>query len=161
VSAGRATRSAGAKSPRTPLKKAAVGSLPPPARARGGGPPSSSRRFAATIYVVAAATTSSCAWAGPTWGEPKASRRSGSHSRTGSPKLTRQSPLAQRAVLEPTGTLGSARQGIRAGGSDETLRHPVVDVDEALEAPYCVLGDVEEGTSVELHVGEVLEEDVD
>jgi hypothetical protein len=34
-------------------------------------------------------------------------------------------------------------------------------VDEAFVAPSLVLDDVEEGAPVELHVGEVLEEDVD
>src|SRR6185436_8542503 len=50
---------------------------------------------------------------------------------------------------------------VRPGGGDEPLRRPVVDVDEALEAPFGVLDDVEEGATVELHVGEVLEQDVD
>src|SRR5918994_1612687 len=55
----------------------------------------------------------------------------------------------------------SPGQRVRAGGGDEALRHPVVDVAEALEAPFLVFDDVEEGAPVELHVGEVLEEDVD
>src|SRR3954454_1209401 len=55
----------------------------------------------------------------------------------------------------------SPRQRVRAGGGDEALRHPVVNVAEALEAPFLVFDDVEEGATVELHVGEVLEEDVD
>src|SRR6266540_3996320 len=55
----------------------------------------------------------------------------------------------------------SPRQRVRAGGGDEALRHPVVDVAETLEAPFLVLDDVEEGAPVELHVGEVLEQDVD
>src|SRR6266498_5636726 len=55
----------------------------------------------------------------------------------------------------------SPRQRVRAGGGDQPLRHPVIDVAEALEAPFLVLDDVEEGAPVELHVGEVLEEDVD
>src|SRR5215204_5317822 len=55
----------------------------------------------------------------------------------------------------------SPRQWVRAGGGDEALRHPVVDVAEAVESPFLVLDDVEEGAPVELHVGEVLEEDVD
>src|SRR5688500_16605416 len=56
---------------------------------------------------------------------------------------------------------GSPRKRVRAGGGDEALRHPVVDVAETLEAPFLVFDDVEEGAPVELHVGEVLEEDVD
>src|SRR6266487_2827148 len=61
--------------------------------------------------------------------------------------------LARRQARSP-------RQRVRAGRGHEALRHPVVDVDEALEAPFLVLDDVEEGAPVELHVGEVLEEDV-
>src|SRR4051794_30265141 len=53
------------------------------------------------------------------------------------------------------------RGRVRAGGCDEALRHPIVDVIETLEAAYFVLDDVEEGAPVELHVGEVLEQDVD
>src|SRR5215207_2521427 len=52
-------------------------------------------------------------------------------------------------------------QRVRAGGGDQPLRHPVVDVDETLVAPSLVLDDVEEGAPVELHVGEVLEQHVD
>ena len=52
----------------------------------------------------------------------------------------------------------SAGQRVRAGRGDQPLRHPVVDVAEALEAPFFVLDDVEEGAAIELHVGEVLEE---
>src|SRR5215208_2342952 len=55
----------------------------------------------------------------------------------------------------------SPRQRVRAGGGDEALRHPVVDVAEAVEAPLLVLDDVEEGAPIELHVGEVLEQHVD
>src|SRR6266540_4653881 len=55
----------------------------------------------------------------------------------------------------------SPRERVRAGGGDEALRHPVIDVAETLEAPFLVLDDVEEGATVELHVGEVLEQDVD
>src|SRR5829696_4808599 len=55
----------------------------------------------------------------------------------------------------------SPRQWVRAGGGYEALRQPVVDVAEAVESPFLVLDDVEEGAPVELHVGEVLEEDVD
>src|SRR5688500_1561252 len=55
----------------------------------------------------------------------------------------------------------SPRKRVRSGGGDEALRHPVVGVDEALEAPFRVLDDVEEGAPVELHVGEVLEQHVD
>src|SRR5262249_18736736 len=55
----------------------------------------------------------------------------------------------------------SPRQRVRAGGGDQSLRHPVIDVAEALEAPFLVLDDVEEGAPVELRVGEVLEQDVD
>src|SRR4051794_34584821 len=55
----------------------------------------------------------------------------------------------------------SARQRIRARGGDQPLRHPVVDVDEALVAPSLILDDVEEGAPVELHVREVLEQHVD
>src|SRR5437764_13765794 len=61
--------------------------------------------------------------------------------------------LARRQARSP-------RQRVRAGRGHEALRHPVVDVDEALEASFLVLDDVEEGAPVELHVGEVLEEDV-
>src|SRR6187399_3198095 len=69
---------------------------------------------------------------------------------------TRASDMAA-APYSPT----SPRQRVRAGGGDQALRYPVVDVHETLEAPFRVLDDVEEGAPVELHVGEVLEEDVD
>ena len=36
------------------------------------------------------------------------------------------------------------RERVRAGGGDQPLRHPVVDVAEALEGPFLVLDDVEE-----------------
>ena len=53
------------------------------------------------------------------------------------------------------------RERVGASGGNQLLLHPVVDVDEALEAPFRVLDDVEEGAPVELHVGEVLEQHVD
>src|SRR5213595_143063 len=58
------------------------------------------------------------------------------------------------------GELRSPRQRVRAGSGDQPLRHPVVDVAETLEVPFLVFDDVEEGAPVELHVGEVLEQDV-
>jgi hypothetical protein len=39
-------------------------------------------------------------------------------------------------------------QRVRAGGGDQPLRHPVVGVAEAVEAPSLVLDDVEEGAPV-------------
>ena len=38
----------------------------------------------------------------------------------------------------------SPRQRVRAGGGDQPLRHPVVDVAETLEAPFLVLDDVDD-----------------
>src|SRR5262249_41066799 len=55
----------------------------------------------------------------------------------------------------------SPRKRVRAGGGDEALRHPVVDMAEAVEASSLLLDDVEKGAPVELHVGEVLEQHVD
>src|SRR6266540_3079341 len=56
----------------------------------------------------------------------------------------------------------SPRQRVRAGGGEQPLRHPVVDVAEAVEAPSLLeLYGVVQGAPVELHVGEVLEQDVD
>ncbi len=57
--------------------------------------------------------------------------------------------------------LRSPWERVRAGGGDQPLRHPAVDVDEPLEGPFLVLDDVEEGAPVELHMCEVLEQDVD
>src|SRR5262245_2810926 len=72
--------------------------------------------------------------------------------------------LAQPGLLTVTAELllpWLPRQRVRAGGGDQSLRHPVVDVAEAIEARSLVLDDVEERAPVELHVGEVLEQDVD
>ena len=68
-------------------------------------------------------------------------------------------PAGQGASL-PGVPLSSARQRVRSGGRHEALRHPVLDVLEAVVAPSLVRNDVEERAAVELHVGEVLEEDV-
>ena len=56
--------------------------------------------------------------------------------------------------------LGSPRQRVRAGGGDQPLRHPVVDVAEAVEARSLEDDAVVQGAAIELHVGEVLEQDV-
>src|SRR5206468_4374820 len=55
---------------------------------------------------------------------------------------------------------GSPREGVRAGGGDQPLRHPVVDVAEAVEARSLEDDAVVQGAAIELHVGEVLEQDV-
>ena len=54
----------------------------------------------------------------------------------------------------PAVSLTSPRERVRAGGGGQPLRHPVVDVAEAVEALSLVLDEVEEGAPVELHVGE-------
>lgn len=54
----------------------------------------------------------------------------------------------------------SPGQRVRAGRRDETLRDPVVDVDEAVEPGALEDADVVQRSTVELHVGEVLEEGV-
>src|SRR5438034_104221 len=70
------------------------------------------------------------------------------HARAGGGLVARQQP-------------GSPRQRVRAGGGDQALRHPVVDVAEAVEAPSIEDDAVVQGAPVELHVSEVLEQDVD
>src|SRR6266508_192585 len=67
--------------------------------------------------------------------------------RTGGGLVARQQP-------------GSPRQRVRAGGGDQPLRHPVVDVAEAVEARSLEDDAVVQGAAIELHVGEVLEQDV-
>src|SRR5207247_3205638 len=57
-------------------------------------------------------------------------------------------------------SLRSPRERVRAGGGDQPLRHPVVDVAEAVEARSLEEDAVVQGAAVELHVGEVLEQDV-
>src|SRR5205823_11135090 len=74
---------------------------------------------------------------------------------------TRHSPRRGSGAPRRARQLRSARERVRSGGGDQPLRHPIGDVPEALEARSLVLDDVEEGTPVELHVGEVLEQDVD
>src|SRR5215467_9736767 len=66
----------------------------------------------------------------------------------------RGGPVARQQAWSP-------RKRVRAGGGDEALRHPVVDVAEAVEASSLLLDDVEKRAPVELHVGEVLEQHVD
>ncbi len=57
-------------------------------------------------------------------------------------------------------TLPSPRERVRAGGGDQPLRHPVVDVEEAIERRPPEDADVVERAAVELHMGEVLEQHV-
>ena len=54
-----------------------------------------------------------------------------------------------------------ARQRVGAGGRDQTLRDPAIDVVEALEPAALLLDPGAERVAIELHVGEVLEQDVD
>ena len=63
-----------------------------------------------------------------------------------------------RSVYERQGS--SAGQGIRAGRRDQPLRDPVIDVLEAIERPAFQLDRRAQRTLVELHVGEVLEQNV-
>ena len=54
----------------------------------------------------------------------------------------------------------SARQRVRAGRGDDLLGNPILHVVEAIETRTLEFDDVTQGASVELHVGEVLEQDV-
>jgi hypothetical protein len=60
------------------------------------------------------------------------------------------------------GPLGSrsSRQRVRAGRGDDPLGNPILHVVEAIEPQTLELDDVTQGAPVELHVGEVLEQDV-
>jgi len=67
-------------------------------------------------------------------------------------------PTKDEAVRQLTAVRG--RQGVRAGGRDEALRDPIVDVLEAVEPGALEHAGVEQRAPIELDVGEVLEEDV-
>src|SRR5256886_12139152 len=54
----------------------------------------------------------------------------------------------------------SSRQRVRAGRGDDALGHPALDVVEAIEPGAVELADIAQRASIELHVGEVLEQDV-
>src|SRR5437867_5772831 len=77
------------------------------------------------------------------------------HLRATVPAARRDSGAPRRAAQ-----LRSPRERVRAGGGDQPLRHPVVDVAEAVEARSLEEDAVVQGAAVELHVGEVLEQDV-
>ena len=68
--------------------------------------------------------------------------------------------LAQRAVLDSGGSFGHRGSGFGPVAVTSFCSDPVVDVDEALEAPFRVFDDVKERAPIELHVGEVLEQHV-
>src|SRR5207244_5385426 len=73
---------------------------------------------------------------------------------------TPRSPCATRPPERRAAQLRSPWERVRAGGGDQALRHPVVDVAEAVEARSLEDDAVVQGAAVELHVGEVLEQDV-
>lgn len=55
----------------------------------------------------------------------------------------------------------SARQWIRAGRGHQMLGHPVGDVMESFKPAALILDPRAQGVSIELHVGEILHQDVD
>src|SRR5215207_7410838 len=62
--------------------------------------------------------------------------------------------------MATAGKLSSPRQGVWTACRHEALRDPVLHVDEAVERVPLVDADIMQRSTVELHVGEVLEERV-
>src|SRR5439155_5303422 len=137
-----------------PWRRSLVGSA---ARSRSSALAAAARLPAAPIASTTAASPSASDREWTTTAAPASTTRRAIPATTppDAPVTTRDSSAERRAAQ-----LRSPRQRVRARGGDQPLRHPVVDVAEAVEARSLEDDAVVQGAPVELHVGEVLEQDV-